>query len=380
MSTASSEQLKADLRTALEAGDVELANAIDRKLKAAQQPQGAGSGLADVAANLPRHMREVGAAAAMGPAKMLTGLIDLTTAGKQAAGMPNAGQLPYLTPYIDSLRDKLAGRPLGNETPTAVAEAAFSGPAGMLVSGTTNEAINQGVPAPLAMAAGIASPYALKGAKEVVRSNFNPLKPVGERLTEMRFNEALAGTNLDQLPAMSRQQGEAAKRGVHLFPSQLTSQGSPGFQQLETEILRSKAPQAAGVQQLAFKQAPATEAMLRQTLSRYLPTKANQSTEEAAANLQKAATDRLTASANADKGAVAPVWNQAKATPARIGYDDVEDMLQKLRGHSQDMTLPQQARGPLKEMEKFLGGKVADVRAAEMQVQILSNSLKKATP
>jgi hypothetical protein len=309
--------------------------------------------------------RDILSAGAMGASKGMAGMFDLLHAGSRnmalqrarETGEPAPPETDSISSYVDRLRDQLAGRPLEKSVPAAIAEGATGsliypgGPvtnavAGGIGSGVTQTLLNREVSPGKAAGVGAGTSLGLAATMSLA----NPRRI----LLVKRLRESLGGMNEDDLSETVRMQSRAAARGVPLFPSQASPGLAPGMQQLETEILRSKSPGAADVQQLGFKQAPLADQFAQETLRKTLPTRADLSQEKVAENLQVAALKRAKADFEAVNARTEELYTQAGKSEAVVDIVAMKPVLEQLNAVIKSPTTAAESKKALRNLANQL--------------------------
>lgn len=298
-------------------------------------------GIMEVIRDIPGSAREAIAPVLTAPAKIGGFLWDAQRgfkqfANKQSGGrvFPGAEDMPALTPKVDALRDALAGRELGNETPTAVMEGITGGPTGMAMSGAVNEMINRGVNPVVALGASLLVPAAGSAATRAYRAgSVDPRK----MLAQGRIEHAVSGTDPAALREAAQLQSLAQKEGIFMLPSQGSGRSMPGIAQLETQALMSSAKGAGPLREQVFAQQGQAD-----DLAKALVAQAGKPTnvEDAATNLQRAAVDRVRADSTREQRITGPYYaeaakNKASVDPAEIksAIKAIDDSIKSMRGN-----------------------------------------------
>lgn len=351
-------------------------------------PTFSGQGIMEVIRDVPGSAREAIAPLLTAPAKALAGLtIDLPTMGKQWANrktggkaFPGVDEMPLLSPKIDELRDALAGRKLGNETPTAAVEGLVGGWGGVAPAIAVNELIKRDVHPLVAMGAGVAIPMAgAAGATAVRAGSVDPRKVMAQG----RIEHAVSGTDPAALMEAARTQSLAGREGLFLLPSQGSGRAMPGMAQLETQALMSSAKGAGPLRQQVFSQQDKAD-----ELARALVAQAGRPAPvgEAATDLQRAAIKRLQADTDRQRSITNEYYTQAAKNKAPIESVEVKNLIREIdkriassRGNEQFVEgatdLRNRLKGLLKEptgdggaavLGKLTGKKTPPVTAPEL--------------
>lgn len=213
---------------------------------AAGAPIGGGSG------SYVPNPRAVGAVAAMAPARMVGGMLDLGGEGVKAIGkasripVPN---FPHLVPQVDRFTDVLAGEPVGQSVGRAAFEGAITGPlmAGKMANvvpqavagaaaGGTAEAVRE------AGGAGWAQLLAALLAGQVGgRLSVNSGLTNSEVMAKGPLRRATEGLSPDDFATARKADAQMRAEGITPLPSQSMQVPATGLQALQGAMYNSRA-------------------------------------------------------------------------------------------------------------------------------------------
>lgn len=257
---------------------------------------------------------------ATAPAKAMAGGIDLGQYGLRTLLQTTTGvkapELPKVTPMVDRLTDTLAGQPVENSVGRSAFEGAVMGPlsGGKTAAQIIPQMAAGGAGAGAADAANRSGAHPLVSALLGVGAGVGAGKVAGnvgltpaEMLAKGRVQKAGAGVTPDQFREGAAAQSQAQREGVQLLPSQALQTDAAGFEELQRQLLASRAGKADGFRADVLKQQGQVQMMIERL--RAAGGQTPRSDDELAAGVQRISKDAVKAEGDAINAATRHLYN-----------------------------------------------------------------------